>query len=200
MTQCGTKPAERIRQAKNSNALTGSKSAATNKTGTQMDKKTAADAPRTGAGLETECSTSTIDPRGPRFGGAITTIVLAGALIFQGTTAGMLLLSWQTLVFALGAIVGLQAQPYGAVYRAFIKPHLGPPKEMEAAAPPRFAQAVGLVFLALALTFTAGGLTGLATTAIAAALAAAFLNAAFGLCLGCEAYLLGLRIRPNTHN
>lgn len=135
-----------------------------------------------------------VDPRGPRFGAAVTTVVLALALVLVGTTAGTVLIAWQTLVFALGAIVGLQAQPYGIVYRKVIRPRLSPPTELEDAAPPRFAQAVGLGFLVVALIASLAGVTVVATVAIAFALAAAFLNAAFDFCLGCEMYLLGRRL------
>jgi hypothetical protein len=140
------------------------------------------------------CTREQVDPRGPRFGGAVTTVVLALALVLVGTTAGTVLVAWQTLVFALGAIVGLHAQPYGIVYRRLVQPRLGPPAELEDAAPPRFAQAVGLVFLVVALVASLAGVTVVATVAIALALAAAFLNAAFGFCLGCEMYLLGSRL------
>ncbi len=141
------------------------------------------------------CTRAQVDPRGPRFGGAVTTVVLALALILMGTTAGTLLIAWQTLVFALGALVGLHAQPYGIVYRRLVQPRLGPPAELEDAAPPRFAQGVGLVFLVVALVAVLAGATVVATVAVAFALAAAFLNAAFNFCLGCEMYLLGARLR-----
>ncbi len=136
-----------------------------------------------------------VDPRGPRFGGAVTTVVLALALVLVGTTAGTVLIAWQTLVFALGALVGLQAQPYGIVFRRLIRPRLAPPPYLEDAAPPRFAQAVGLGFLVVALLASLLGVTVVATVAVAFALAAAFLNAAFDFCLGCEVYLLGKRLR-----
>ncbi|MCF8526294.1 MAG: DUF4395 domain-containing protein [Candidatus Nanopelagicales bacterium] len=137
----------------------------------------------------------TVDPRGPRFGAAITTVVLAVTLVFIDTTAGTVLIAWQTLVFALGSLVGLQAQPYGWVFRRVVRPRLSPPSEMEDAAPPRFAQTVGLIFLAVALVASLAGVTIVATIAIAMALVAAFLNAAFNLCLGCEMYLIGARLR-----
>ena len=124
----------------------------------------------------------------------MTTVVLAAALILAGTTAGTLLVVWQTVVFALGALVGLQAQPYGIVFRRVVRPRLGPPAELEDAAPPRFAQAVGLGFLVVALVALLAGATVVASIAIAFALAAAFLNAAFDFCLGCELYLLGRRL------
>jgi hypothetical protein len=147
------------------------------------------------AGTDLDCSPRTqVDPRGPRFGAAVTTVVLASALIFNGTTLGTVLIAWQTLVFALGALVGLQAQPYGIFFRKVIKPRLAPPAELEDAAPPRFAQAVGLAFLVVALVAALLGATIVSAVAVAFALAAAFLNAAFAFCLGCEMYLLGQRL------
>ena len=124
----------------------------------------------------------------------MTTVVLAVALVLVGTTAGTVLVAWQTLVFALGALVGLQAQPYGWLFRRVVRPRLAPPAELEDAAPPRFAQAVGLVFLLVALVASLAGATVVATVAIAFALAAAFLNAVFAFCLGCEMYLIGKRL------
>jgi len=146
------------------------------------------------ASQTTECTREQVDPRGPRFGGAVTTVVLAAALVLVGTTAGMVLIAWQTLVFALGAIVGLHAQPYGIFFRKVIRPRLAPPAEMEDAAPPRFAQAVGLAFLVVALTAALLGATVVVTVFVAFALAAAFLNAAFDFCLGCQIYLIGRRL------
>jgi hypothetical protein len=142
-----------------------------------------------------ECAPRTqVDPRGPRFGASVTTVVLAAALIFTGTTLATVLITWQTVVFALGALVGLQAQPYGIFFRRVVRPRLSPPAELEDAAPPRFAQAVGLGFLVVALLAALVGATAVTTVALAFALAAAFLNAAFGFCLGCEMYLLGQRL------
>lgn len=136
-----------------------------------------------------------IDPRGPRFGAAVTTVVLALSLVWLPAAAGVALLAAQTVVFALGALVGLGAQPYGIVFRRLVRPRLGPPAELEAAAPPRFAQAVGLAFALAALLALLAGATVVATAAVGLALAAAFLNAAFGYCLGCEVYLLARRVR-----
>jgi len=141
------------------------------------------------------CTRTEIDPRGPRFGGTITSIVLAIALITVGSPLSDALVAWQTLVFGLGAIVGLHAQPYGILYRKVIGPRLSPPQVLEDAAPPRFAQAVGLIFMLVALVSIITGATLIAAIAIGFALAAAFLNAAFDFCLGCEMYLLGARLR-----
>jgi hypothetical protein len=133
-----------------------------------------------------------IDPRGPRFGAVITTVVLAVVLI---TGSGWLLAA-QALVFAVGAAFGLRYAPYGLLYRWLVRPRLGPPRELEPEAPPRFSQAVGLVFAVAGVAGYAAGITWLGVAATAAALIAAFLNGAFGYCLGCQMYLLIRRIRP----
>lgn len=131
-----------------------------------------------------------IDPRGPRVGATITTVVLALVLLGGGTGPALLLLAAQTLVFGLGATRGPGASPYAWVFRRLVRPRLAPPTELEDSRPPRFAQAVGLGFALVALVALLGGLTTLGLVAVGMALAAAFLNAAFGLCLGCEMYLL----------
>ncbi len=131
-----------------------------------------------------------IDPRGPRFGAMITTVVLVTVLI----TGSAWLLAAQALVFAIGAVVGLRYAPYGLIYRYAIRPRLGPPGELEAEAPPRFAQGVGLAMAVIGVIGYGTGLTPLGIAAAALALIAAFLNGAFGLCLGCEMYLLIRRI------
>jgi hypothetical protein len=135
-----------------------------------------------------------IDPRGPRFGAWITVVVLAIVLITQSAW----LLAAQTVVFAIGALAGLRYAPYGMLYRRLIRPRLGPPAHTEAEAPPRFAQAAGAVMaLAGFIGFAAGAaVVGIAFTALA--LAAAFLNAAFDFCLGCQVYLFIQRTRPSA--
>ena len=137
---------------------------------------------------------SSIDPRGPRFGAGITVVVLAIVLIAGPGVLGTGLLAWQTLVFALGAFVGLSAQPYGVLYRRLVRPRLAPPSELEAEAPPRFAQLVGFLFAVVGLVAYLTGVTLVGQIAVGFALAAAFLNAAFNFCLGCEMYLLGRRL------
>ncbi|MEV6524300.1 DUF4395 domain-containing protein [Longispora sp. NPDC051575] len=132
-----------------------------------------------------------LDPRGPRFSAAVTTVVLVLVLI---TGSGWLALA-QAVVFALSAFRPALS-PYGLVYRALLAPRLGRPEELEPAAPFRFAQTVGLGFAAVATVGYLAGAPVVGTVAAGFALAAAFLNAAFGLCLGCEAFLL---FRRATH-
>lgn len=134
----------------------------------------------------------TVDSRGPRFSAAVTSVVLAVVLV---TGSGWLLLA-QTLVFAVGALAGLRYAPYGLLYRYLVRPRLGPPSRTEAEAPPRFAQGVGLVVAGIGTIGFAVGEPAIGIAFAALALVAAFLNAAFDLCLGCHMYLLIQRIRP----
>ncbi|EHY89457.1 DUF4395 domain-containing protein [Saccharomonospora azurea] len=137
---------------------------------------------------------ASVDPRGPRFAAAVTTVVLAVVLV----TEWWPLLAAQTVVFALGAFVGLSAAPYSMLYRVLVAPRLTPTSEREATAPLRFAQAVGFVFALVGTVGFVTELTVLGLVATAFALFAAFLNAAFDFCLGCEVYLLVRRVTPRT--
>jgi len=130
-----------------------------------------------------------VDPRGTRFAAGLTTVVLALVLV----TGWVWLLVAQVAVFALGV---LGRSPYGLLYQAAVRPRLGPPRELEDAAPPRFAQGVGLAFAVVGVIGFVAGVVPLALGATALALLAAFLNAAFGFCLGCEMYLLIRRLLP----
>jgi hypothetical protein len=135
-----------------------------------------------------------VDPRGLRFAAGVTTIVLALTLVLDNAWP----LAVQAVVFAISVAFGVQASPYGLLFKRLIRPRLGPPNELEDAAPPRFAQLVGLVFAVAGLVGYLTGVTVLGVVATGFALVAAFVNAAVGLCLGCEAYLLIHRIRtPN---
>jgi Domain of unknown function (DUF4395) len=133
-----------------------------------------------------------IDPRGPRFGALITMAMFAAVII----TGNVWVLTVQAAMFAVGAFFGLPRSPYGLLYRYLVRPRLGPPGELEAAAPPRFAQAVGLVISLIGIIGYGSGVTPLGMAAAAAGLVAAVLNGVFGLCLGCEMYLLIRRTWP----
>jgi len=135
-----------------------------------------------------------IDPRGPRFGALITTVVFVAVLV----TGNVWLLAAQAVVFAIGTFFGLRHAPYGLVYRYLIRPRLAPPQELEPEAPPRFAQGVGLVIAVIGVLGYGTGLIAIGVAAAAAGLVAAFLNGAFGICLGCEMYLLIRRIVPGS--
>ena len=130
-----------------------------------------------------------IDARGPRYTAALTTLVLSAAII----TESNLIIGFQFAVFLSAVIFGLRRSIYGFLYRNLIQPRLKGPVPSEYESAPRFAQLIGALF---AFTALIGGLTGNTTVFLIAtgfALAAAFLNAAFGFCLGCQIYLLILR-------
>ena len=135
-------------------------------------------------------SAALVDPRGLRFAATVTAIVLAVVLL----TSNAVVLAVQAAVFAIGAFGGLRRAPYGLLFRYALAKRLGPPAEREPEAPPRFAQAVGLGFAAVGVVGFAAGLSWLGVVATALAFIAAFLNAAFGYCLGCEMYLLSRRL------
>ena len=132
-----------------------------------------------------------IDARGPRFSALLTTVVLAIALV----TGSVWVAAFQAVVFAIGAIKGPQFTPYAFIYRSLIKPRLKSPLRTEDVRPPKFAQSIGLAFVIVAIAGAATGTSVVFTVAVAAALAAAFLNAAFDFCLGCQVYLILARVR-----
>jgi hypothetical protein len=130
-----------------------------------------------------------IDPRGARVAAALTSAVLALVLVTPGPVA-VVLLGLQTVVFAVGATRGVQHTPYAALFRSLVRPHLRAPGELEDPRPPRFAQARGLLFAGTGLLGFLAGVPTVGLVATGLALVAALLNAAFGLCLGCELYLI----------
>ncbi|MGZ5370766.1 DUF4395 domain-containing protein [Aeromicrobium sp.] len=136
-----------------------------------------------------------VDPRGLRFGAAITSVVLAIALVAPVRVA-LILLSLQAIVFALGAFGSLQRAPYGLLFARAVRPRIGAPAELEDARPPRFAQLVGFLFLVVALAGLLSGATVVGYVATAFALVAALLNASVGFCLGCEMFLAFRRLTP----
>ncbi|MGO2751165.1 MAG: DUF4395 domain-containing protein [Pseudoclavibacter sp.] len=154
-----------------------------------------------------------IDPRGPRFGAAITAVLLL-VTVFLGLTApaaptfadrllqpGFLLLVALSALFAWGAFAGIQRHPYGRFFGAVIRPRLAPPTETEDAAPPTFAQGVGFAVTLVGIVLHVLGVPLAVPIAAGAAFIAAFLNAVFGYCLGCQLYVLLLRvgvIRPRA--
>jgi len=139
--------------------------------------------------LDSKKKSTIIDARGPRFGAVITTVVLATAL----ATNNLWVIVAQAIVFAIGAFKGPQFTPYAFIYKSIVKPRLKGEAPAEDVRPPQFAQSVGLIFALVAIGGALSGVDAIFTVAVAFALGAAFLNAAFNFCLGCEIYLLLLR-------
>ena len=132
----------------------------------------------------------TIDARGPRFTATITLVVLAIALLTQS----IYVMGFQLLVFGIAAFIGLKKSPYGIIYRKLVQPRLRGPVPLEDQRPPRFAQLVGFLFALVAAIGLLSDANAVFTIATSFALVAAFLNSAFGFCLGCQMYLILVRI------
>ena len=126
-----------------------------------------------------------IDARGPRYSAALTTLVLSAALI----TESNLIIGFQFAVFLSAVLFGLRRSIYGLLYRNLIQPRLSGPVPSEYESAPRFAQLIGALFAFTALIGGLAGNSALFLIATGFALSAAFLNAAFGFCLGCQIYL-----------
>lgn len=134
-----------------------------------------------------------IDPRGPRFGAAITSVLLLITVFLAldpatlGAAFGLLLVV--TASFVIGAFFGNSKHPYGFIFKKIVRPRLAAPKELEDPRPPKFAQLVGLLVASTGVVLYLAGLTGALVFAAGAAFVAAFLNAAFAFCLGCQIYV-----------
>ncbi len=131
-----------------------------------------------------------IDPRGYRFGAAVTLAVSVIALILGAGAPGVITMGVLALLFLPGATVGPQATVQAWLFKKFIRPRLGAPTETESFRPPRFAQQMGLGFSILAVVFGALSLPVLFYVFTGFVVVASFLNSVLGFCLGCEIYLL----------
>ncbi|OMC19988.1 DUF4395 domain-containing protein [Mycobacterium colombiense] len=138
-----------------------------------------------------------VDVRGPRFAAWVTTAVLVLALVVSTTSplAAAVILVVQAVIFAIGAAGGPRKHPYGRIFATVLAPRLGPVQDREPTPPLKFAQLVGLIFAVLGAAGFAAGAVLFGVIATAAALVAAFLNAAFAICLGCQLYPLVARFR-----
>jgi Domain of unknown function (DUF4395) len=141
-----------------------------------------------------------VDVRGPRFAAWVTTVVIVATLVAAAFSdaAAAVILGVQAVVFAIGAVSGPRRHPYGRIFAALVAPRLGPVSEREPVPPLKFAQLVGFLFAVVGVAGFATGLTALGLGATAFALIAAFLNAAFGICLGCQLYPLVVHLRRAT--
>lgn len=115
--------------------------------------------------------------------------VAAASPLQRAQDPGFLLTTLIALLF-LWSVVSPRTAPWGVLFRRVVRPRLAPPTELEDARPPRFAQGVGLVVVGAGLVLHLLGVPWALPIATAAAFIAAFLNAAFSFCLGCQIYLL----------
>jgi hypothetical protein len=150
-----------------------------------------------GSPTKTTEAVDQVDVRGPRFAAWVTTAVLVITLIVSTLSLGAaaVILGVQAVVFAIGAIGGPRKHPYGLLFAKLVAPRLAPVTEKEPVPPLKFAQLVGFVFAVVGAVGFATGLSTLGLIATGFALVAAFLNAAFAICLGCQLYPLIARLR-----
>ncbi len=129
-----------------------------------------------------------IDPRGHRFGAGLSVVILGLGFATQ------VALVVPAVAVALGASAlfgtrySILGRPWPIVRRVL---RLGPPAELESEFPPRFAQLLGMIGLALATLLLALGQAGAGWLVAGAVAALQVVLAATGYCVGCRLY--GLR-------
>ena len=140
-----------------------------------------------------------IDPRGPRFTAGVTAIlllvVIALSLLLPTAWPAFALFAVLSALFALGAFAGVTKGPWSIVFRRLIRPRLRAPLELEDPTPPTFAQGVGFVITLAGLVLHLLGVPSSLVIFASLAFVAAFLNSVFAFCLGCQIYLLLVRVR-----
>jgi thiol-disulfide isomerase/thioredoxin len=131
-----------------------------------------------------------IDARAPRFSQA----TLAALLLLAYTTGWWPLVAILAAQWTVGLFFGRRYCVPCLLYFEVVQRLVGE-GPIEDARPPRFANLVGAVVMGIAAVALAAGfeLVGWALALLVAALA--LLAAASGLCVGCEIYRLGARLR-----
>jgi hypothetical protein len=134
-----------------------------------------------------------IDPRGPRFGAGITSILMVLVIYFslepETTNLALGIMAFAVVMFTFGSLLGPSKHPYSYLYRFSLRKFLKEPTELEAPKPVHFAQVVGLIVTGSGVVLHLLAIPNALPIAAAAAFVAAFLNAVFAYCLGCQMYL-----------
>ena len=129
---------------------------------------------------------ATVHPLQPRFAQAIT-----GALCLEGTvfqTPPAVAVAWLLVVLSLA---GPRWSPVAWAFRRIAPPA----RELEPAAPPRFAQGMAAVLLTASLALFLAGMDTAAWVIAALVAVVALFSAISGICVGCEVYRLLLAAR-----
>ncbi|TQO18815.1 uncharacterized protein DUF4395 [Rhodoglobus vestalii] len=162
---------------------------------------------RSKAALAAKPGHTGIDPRGPRFGAGITAVLLLtviglgldgaaalpASIAERATQPAFILLSAIALLFAWGAFAGIQRHPYGLLFKNTVRRVLSAPSHREDPRPPTFSQAIGLIVTGLGIVLHLAAVPYALVIFAALAFVAAFLNAVFDYCLGCQLYVLLVR-------
>ena len=134
-----------------------------------------------------------LDPRGPRFGAGISSILMLIVIYLsldpasEGIALGVM--GFALVMFTFGSVLGPARHPYSYLYKYTLRKFLKAPAYLEPATPVHFAQIIGLVITVLGLTLGIFGVPFALAIAAAAAFMAAFVNAVFAYCIGCQMYL-----------
>jgi hypothetical protein len=134
-----------------------------------------------------------LDPRGPRFGAGITSILMVLVIYFslapETINIALGIMAFAVVMFTFGSLLGPAKHPYSYLYKYTLRKLLKDPTELEAPKPVHFAQVVGLIVTGTGLVLHLLAVPNALPIAAAAAFIAAFLNAVFAYCLGCQMYL-----------
>jgi hypothetical protein len=156
-----------------------------------------------------------IDPRGPRFGAGITSVLLLATIAFgllrgsslpssiaeRVTRPEFVILVVIAASFAWGSFAGVARHPYGRIFARLVRPRLAAPTHLESPKPPTFAQTIGLVISVIGLLLQVLGVPFGLVSLAAVAFVAAFLNSVFDYCFGCQVYVLLVRLgTPGTRS
>jgi Domain of unknown function (DUF4395) len=124
--------------------------------------------------------------------------LVGGGVVVMSLLTIIFGLKWATAVLAYGFIArvltGPKLSPLGQFVTRVVTPRLGVAARPVAGPPKRFAQGIGVAFSVTALILTVLGYWGAAEIVLGALAAAAFLESAFGLCLGCKSFALLMRV------
>lgn len=134
-----------------------------------------------------------LDPRGPRFGAGITSVLMVLVIYFsldqETVNLAVGIMAFSVLMFTLGSLLGPAQHPYSYLYKYTLRKFLKDPAAMEPSRPVHFAQVVGLIVTGSGLVLHLLQVPNALPIAAAAAFLAAFLNTLFAYCLGCQMYL-----------
>ena len=124
--------------------------------------------------------------------------LVAAGVVTMAVAAVALDWRWLTVPLAYGfvarVLTGPTASPLGQLVTRVVTPRLPIAPRLVPGPPKRFAQGIGVVFSVTALLLTVAGAWPAASVVLLLLATAAFLEAAFGLCLGCRAFALLMRL------
>ena len=129
---------------------------------------------------------------------------VASGVVVMGLLVAVLGWGWVLIPLTFGFIArvasGPRFSPLGLLATKVVAPRLPQFEKLVPGPPKRFAQAIGVGFTATAAVLWLAGATGASRLVVALLVGAAFLEAAFGFCLGCRIFAVLMRtgVIPTT--